>query len=234
MCRKLNAFSVALLMATPLFSSQAIAGDWYLSVNAGYSSPTSKVFNDGTNGTGTPKSDIDADAKYGIALGVEVIPALSLELEYSYASYDTDAGRKLGSDIRALDEFGIDAGIDVDLVTLNVAYEFKNSTNFTPFIKGGLGASFYDVKGDLYVGSFGGGDAGGFLPQTFSYKGDGSEFAFFVGAGVDMTISDQLALILEYRYYDLGDVATDYDVNGDRLQTSLKANDIQLGLKYQF
>ncbi|XPF95982.1 outer membrane protein [Colwellia sp. RE-S-Sl-9] len=234
MSKKYNLLSVAALLTTAAISSQAHAGDWYISANAGYSDPSSKVFNDGTNGPGTPKSSIDSDMRYGIAVGFEVLPALKVELEYSLASYDTDANLALGNDSRALDNFAIDANLDVDLLTLNVSYEFKNTSQFTPFIKGGVGSSFYDASGDLFVGSFGGSDFGGFLPRTFEYEGDGNEFAYFVGAGVAMEVSNQVEVTLEYRYSDLGEVATGYDENGDRLQTNLDTNDIQLGLRYSF
>lgn len=234
MLKKLTSLSVAALLTTTAILSQAHAADWYIAASAGYSDPSSKVFNDGTNGEGTSKSTIESDTRYGIALGLEVLPDLKVELEYSVASYATDASRTLGTETRALDNFGIDASLDVDLLTLNVSYEFKNTSQFTPFIKGGVGSSFYDASGDLFVGSFGGSDFGGFLPRTFEYEGDGSEFAYFIGAGVAMEISNQVTLTLEYRYSDLGEVATSYDENGDRLQTNLDTNDIQLGLRFSF
>lgn len=234
MLKKHTALSITALLTTTVLLSQAHAADWYISANAAYSDPSSTVFNDGTNGPGTPKSSIDSDMRYGIAVGLEVLPDLKIELEYSLASYDTDANRALGNDTRALDSFGIDANLDVDLLTLNVSYEFQNTSQFTPFIKGGVGSSFYDATGDLFVGSFGGSDFEGFLPRTFEYEGDGSEFAYFVSAGVAMEISNQVEITLEYRYNDLGEVATGYDENGDRLQTNLDTNDIQLGLRYSF
>jgi opacity protein-like surface antigen len=212
----------------------AEVGDWYVSGSSGYSEPTSKIFDDGTNGSGTPKSVIDSDAGYRITVGKQLLPSLKMELEYSTASYDTNPMRTSGTGARSPDIIGINANLDVDLLSLNVAYEFNNASKFTPFLKGGVGLTFYDIDGDLFVGSFGGNTFGGALPASFAYSGDGSEFAYFVGAGVDFELSDSLDIIVEYRYSDLGEVATDFDSAGDRIQTDLKTNDVHIGFRYSF
>lgn len=231
--KQLMLTTAALLVGT-VASSQTYALDWYISGSASHSNPSSKVFNDGANGAGNPQVEINSDTKIGFAIGLEISPALKVELEYSRAKYGTDTSRSLGTDGRALDQFSTDADLDVDLLTLNASYEFANTSKFTPYLKGGIGSTSYDMKGDLYVGSNGGDTFGGFLPATFTYEGDGSEFAYFVGAGVSMEVSKQLALTLEYRYADLGEIATEYDDNGDRLQTDMKTNNIQAGVTYSF
>ena len=228
------ASATIILMAGMSLPVQAEASDWYVSGSVGYSDPTSKAFDDGTNGPGTPKSSIDSDTRYRIAIGRQILPSLKVELEYSTARYNTDAARTSGTGVRAPDTIGIDANLDVDLLSLNLAYEFHNESKFTPFLKGGVGSTFYDIDGDLFVSSFGGSTFGGALPASFPYSGDGSEFAYFIGAGVDFELSDSLDITLEYRYSDLGEVATDYDSAGDRIQTDLKTNDVQLGLRYSF
>jgi opacity protein-like surface antigen len=222
------------MMSVMASGSSAYAGDWYISANVGHSDPTSTVFNDGTNGAGNPESSIESDVRYGAAIGLEILPALKLELEYSKASYNTDATRASGTGGRALDTFGTNAQLDVDLVMLNASYEFVNSSKFTPYLKGGVGSTIYDIDGGLFVSSSGGNTFGGFLPATFQYDGDGSEFAYFAGAGVAMELSEKIDITLEYRYSDLGEVATDFDDNGDRLQTDLKTNDIRAGIRYNF
>lgn len=212
----------------------AYAGDWYVSANAAYSDPSSKLFDDGTNGAGTSKSDIDSATRFGALVGFEVTSAFNVELEYSIAGYDSDTSKTLGTGSRELDTFGLDFGLDVNLLTINASYEFENDSKFTPFVKGGLGMTFYDIKGDFYVSSNGGNTFAGFLPASFAYEGDGSEFAYFLGAGVSYELSDNTDLTLEYRYVDLGEVATDYDTAGDRIQSDLQTSDIQIGLRYYF
>ena len=228
------ASATILLMAGVSLPTQAETSDWYVSGRIGYSDPTSKAFDDGTNGPGTPKSSIDSDTRYSVAIGRQILPSLKVELEYSTASYDTDTARTSGTGIRVPDTIGIDANLDVDLLSLNIAYEFINESKITPFLKAGVGSTFYDIDADLFVSSFGGNTFGGALPASFPYSGDGSEFTYFIGAGMDLELSDSLDLTLEYRYSDLGEVATDYDSAGDRIQTDLKTNDVQLGLRYSF
>jgi opacity protein-like surface antigen len=222
------------LLVLNMILPQAYAQDWYVTGSIGSSDPSSRVFNDGTNGAGNPRSSIESDAIYGIAVGYEIYSAFKIELEYSLASYDTDANLVFGNDIRALDQFSTTADIDIDSLMLNVSYGFENSSVVTPYLKAGVGTTFFDIDGDLFVGSFGGDDFGGFLPATFSYEGDGNEFAYFIGAGLSVDIAKQLELTLEYRYSDLGEVATDFDANGDRLQTDFEANNVLLGLRYAF
>lgn len=234
MTKKFILLASAVSLAVTLVPLQAHAGDWYISGNVAHTDSSDKVFNDGTNGAGNPKSSIDSDVRYSVAAGLEVLPALKIELEYSVASYDTDNSRAAGSASRALDTFGTDATLDVDTLTLNAAYEFANSSKLTPFLKGGVGSTFYDVKGDLFVSSNGGNTFGGFLPATFSYDGDGNEFTYFLGAGIAAAVSDEIDVTLEYRYSDLGEVATGFDENGDRLQTDMQTNNIQIGLRYNF
>ena len=132
--------SVTITLLTVMsFPTQVQAGEWYVSGSIGYSDPTSKAFDDGTNGPGTPKSSIDSDTRYRIAIGRQILPSLKVELEYSTASYKTDAARTSGTGVRGPDTIGIDANLDVDLLSLNVAYEFINESKFTPFLKSGYG-----------------------------------------------------------------------------------------------
>ena len=224
-------FALMTGLASPV---SAETGSWYVTGNLGVSDPTSKAFDDGTNGPGTPKSAIDSDSRFEIAVGRQILPSLKVEIAYSFASYDTDPSRKSGTGVRAPDKIGINGNLDVDLLSLNAAYEFLNPSKFTPFLKAGIGTTFYDIEGDLFVSSFAGSTFGGALPASFAYSGDGNEFAYFVGAGVDYELSESLDIILSYRYLDLGEVATDHDSAGDRIQTDLKTNELQLGLRYSF
>ncbi len=216
------------------FAPASQAEGWYVSANAAYSDTSSNALNDGANGAGNPRIEIDSDTRFGIAFGKELLPGFRMELEYATGTYNTDTGRRNGSGIRAADSFGISSDLDVDLVTLGASYEFHNASAFTPFVKVGLGSTFYDMDADLFVSSFGGNTFGGALPATFSYSGSGEDFAYYVGVGTGFDLGESFDLTIEYRYADLGEVATDYDSNGDRIKTDLETNNIQLGLRYTF
>jgi len=215
-------------------TSPAQAEGWYFSANAGYSNPTSKMFNDGTNGAGNPKTEFDSGVPFGLGIGYQLTPSLKVEAKYTSVKYDTDTGLKQGTDTRALDQFGLDGSVDSDIISLNAAYEFNNASKFTPYIKAGIGANFFDAKGDLYVTSSGGNTFDGALPATFSYSGDGRSTAYFLGFGVSSALTNNMDFTAEYLYGDLGEVATDYDENGDRLQSDLKVNTLMLGIEYSF
>lgn len=216
------------------FAPASQAEGWYVSANAAYSDSSSEAWNDGANGAGNPRVDIESDTRFGIAFGKELLPGFKMELEYALGTYDTDTGRRSGSGLRAADSFAISADLDVDLLTLGASYEFRNATAFTPFVKVGLGSTFYDMDADLFVSSFAGNTFGGALPATFSYSGSGEDFAYYLGVGTGFELGEAFELTIEYRYADLGEVATDYDTNGDRIKTDLETNNVQVGLRYTF
>lgn len=220
----------AILLASPLVYAEG----FYLSAGISHTDTNDKIFNDGMNGAGNPKISLDSDIRYGLAIGYEIKPAFNLELEYSKASYDSISDIEPGSGNRSQDEFSIDSTIDADMLTMNVSYGFENSSAFTPYVEAGLGSTFYNIEGDLFVSGFMGTDAGGFLPATFSYKGKGTEFTYFVGLGVAWQLAEKTDLTLSYRHSDLGQISSKYDQNGDRLQAEMKTNDIRLGLKLHY
>lgn len=230
----LPAVAVTFPLLSLVVAGPSHAQGWYLSVNGALSDTDSDAFNDGTNGAGNPASSIDSTTRYGLSLGRALSKAVKLELEYSVASYETDPARAPGSGIRAADTFGITSDLDVDLLTLNASYEFRSESAFRPFVKVGAGTTFFDASADLFVSSFAGDDFGGFLPTTFSYAGDGSEFAYLAALGFAVELNDALDITAEYRFADLGRVATEFDENGDRIQTQLETQNVQIGLRFKF
>lgn len=223
------ATALGMIVAAPVW-----AADWYVSGGLGLSNPSSTVFNDGTNGAGNPKVDINNAGRLNAAVGVAVTPALRFELEYSRATYGTDDSLQSGSGARAVDRFATDAEIKTQSLMLNAIYQFDTQSGLRPFVRAGVGRNRYDMEGGLYVSSAGGNTFGGFLPATFDYSGSGSNFAWQLGLGAAFAVSDTTDLTLEYRYSDFGSVATGYDANGDRLQTDLKASELFVGVRFTF
>ena len=222
------------IAASFLAVSTAQASDWYVSAQGGYASPTSTMFNDGANGAGNPKFDLQSDASIGIAVGREIAPGFKVEASYTTFSTNTDTGLQSGTDGRAADQFGLNASADSKVLLLNAAYEFNTASPFKPYIKAGIGANFFDVKGDLFVSSSGGNTFGGALPAVFSYSGDDRATAYFIGLGITGELSSAVDFTAEIRHSDFGQVATEFDANGDRLQSDLKTNALILGVEYSF
>lgn len=234
---KVKLLSVAATLTMGLMVSiNALAetGDWYVSASLGYIDSSATVFNDGTNGAGNPEADLENDTVVSFAVGKFITDAFKVELAYSEVNFDTNAGLQSGSGIRALDQFGIDAQLDSQFVSLNASYLFLVDKKINPYLKAGLGVNSFEASGDLYVSSFGGNTFGGFLPATFTYSGDDTETGYFLGAGISTGLTDSLDLLIEYRYSDLGELATDFDSNGDRLKTDLETESLGITLEYSF
>jgi opacity protein-like surface antigen len=70
----------------------------------------------------------------------------------------------------------------------NAWFDLGNSSTFTPYIGGGIGYA---------ISKFDGGAV---------YSGVDGNFAWQLGAGVNLAVSDSTALGLGYRYFDAGDV----------------------------
>lgn len=85
---------------------------------------------------------------------------------------------------------------------------------FLPYIAGGV--AFGNVKNSL---SFGGN----------SYTATKTVTGWTAGAGVDYAATDNILLRLEYRYTDFGD--KDFGLG---TRSSVKSNDIRLGVAYKF
>lgn len=162
------------------------------------------------------------------------MPSLSIDAEVSRATYNTDSTLANGTGARAPDTFGLTSDLEVNVLTLGATYEFDTGSAFSPYVRGGAGVTFYDADAALFVSSSGGDTFGGFLPATFPYSGDGSEFTWYAGAGVAVQASENIDVLLEYRYADYGEVATEFDANGDRIQSQMKANTINLGVRFKF
>lgn len=81
-----------------------------------------------------------------------------------------------------------------------VAYDFVNSSNFTPYVKAGLGVSRNTHSATILRS---GGAPAVSLPQNTE-----TDFAWRLGAGVNYRINKNLSVMAEYQYSDLGSTKT--------------------------
>ena len=101
---------------------------------------------------------------------------------------------------------------------LNLYYDFRNSTAFTPYVGAGLGMAF------------------NYANYTFSspgYHGNFDEHSTNLGAGVAYDITDSLAVDLGYRYVNLGYYEVDLP-DGAKLKNQPCNHEFMLGLRYTF
>lgn len=192
-------------------------------------------------------SAIDADVfdydnalggKWAVGVSANVLEkaALRAELEYgdTSASYTEYSGRDNGDPHSNEDRAG---QIDSKTLFLNFYFDIDTGTIFTPYIGAGLGvhnaALDYNFKSGRYS-----------IPET---RTSDWKFAWNVGAGVGVRVTQNLTLDLGYRYSDLGSFGMtaglyydDYNENStyrtkeEHFDYDLKAHEVLLGLRYTF
>ena len=96
---------------------------------------------------------------------------------------------------------------------VNLFYDLKIPGIVTPYGKCGLGTSFNEVEGSLFVNPLGTNVfVGDVYPASESW-----EFAWSLGGGLGICLTRALFLDLEYQYIDLGGASTDYNSVGSAL-----------------
>ena len=171
-----------------------------------------------------------------------------MRAELEYAIFSEVSGKSSWSG--AIEE--IDPPVDFDLrmkqklqaqtLFVNVYYDFRNDTPFTPWVGAGLGMAFVNSKGN-FNGWLEGDD------NTFS-ESLGSKrttnFAWNIGTGVAYEVTENVALDFGYRFVGLGKAETktrsmEIEVLGDPVSMSTRArtknvymHQVMLGLRFTF
>ncbi len=137
-----------------------------------------------------------------IGYGFDVFP-VRLESEIFYQADDADESTAFGVTGEARGERSSYGAL------VNVYFDFENATKFTPFIGGGLGAAKVDISD---------------VTDNFKSSSD-VVFAYQIGAGVAMRITDSVSVDLKYRYYgtsDISDTVADSFDSGDFLTQDIE------------
>ena len=116
-------------------------------------------------------------------------------------------------------------------VLVNVYYDFRNNTRFTPFVS--LGMGYYDLEitaeGEKLKSE---------TTEWSMSKADGSGFAWQLSAGTAYRLTDNLSLDLKYRYYCTdGFTYTNQDTGAIDVYKSkfdYAVHTILLGIRYSF
>ena len=199
----------------------------------------------GTGNDGAPlsaKSDFSAPAGFELGLGHALMPALRLEAFLQYRPRFTLAGQanfvqtsgrqKVSARLSALS--GMFAAY-VDLPQLGL----PRLGPFSPFIGGGVGASYIDIGKTRMKFT---------RTRTIVPGGHNVNFAWMLTAGLDTALTDRLTLEIAYRYTDSGDVETDQGIarvvnragdvlvplNVGRTHAHLASHGVWLSLRYAF
>lgn len=186
---------IATMSATAAFASDAGP---YVSVGAGvFTVPDSKLY-DPSGATGTSQQ-ISYDTGYSVngAVGYDFGINIRTEFEVAYRHADTNSLTPIAA--------GFHFESDISLVSLlaNAFYDFKLPHGFTPYLGGGLGVAFVDIKqGDSIVivnpvtGQF----------NTNNNNSSDTVFAYQVGAGITYALAPKVSLDAGYRYFSTSDI----------------------------
>lgn len=119
-----------------------------------------------------------------------------------------------------LEGIGVSEKYEVGVTSIfaNAYYDFHNTTDFTPYFGGGLGAA--RIKGTVTAKAAG---------ERLSLKASNWDFAWNVGAGVAYNFTDKVALDLGYRYADFGTLTvSDVDL------LDVTGHEVLLGGRFSF
>ena len=149
----------------------------------------------------------------GGAIGVEWSNHLRTELELSHSEIAND--RLFSSS--SPNNFADTGKVSSTYLLGNVWYDIHNSSNFVPYLGGGLGVGWANVTTNF---------------ATFS---QGAAPAFQLGVGVKFNVNEHVAIDVGYRFKDiinLNPTSDDPAFSWD--DKSLASHNFQIGLTYQF
>lgn len=221
--KKILTIAACLLALTLMLSGVAFAekGGFYGSVKVGgsYLDATKTLSSNSTGNNSSSKFDKEAGV-FGLAAGYNWMDSdlpIRTELEYMYTG---DFKYKYSDSNASLTD-----KINLQTLMLNVYWDFYNSTDFTPYINGGVGAAW--VSEDFSTTTI----------STPSNK-TSTNFAFNLGAGVGWSLTESVILDLAYRYDYYGNgkqvTGTSAGVNIESQVKDLGTHKALLGLRYQF
>jgi len=160
--------------------------DWYVSLFGGgsFMDDYRNTFTGGFN----YRQEFDEGFIVGGAVGAEVYPDIRGEVELSYQFNDArDLNVSFGAPVRP------DSG-EVEIVNLlfNLWYDINLDTVIKPYIGGGIGIGFVDIRSRIPAGT--------------AWSDTETAFAFQVGGGFKYAINNYIDIDLSYRFRGVLDV----------------------------
>ncbi|HVT24011.1 MAG TPA: outer membrane beta-barrel protein [Rhizomicrobium sp.] len=112
----------------------------------------------------------------------------------------------------------------------NAWYDFDLGLPVTPYVGGGLGMAMVKISGDLgrYDGST--------LSILRLHEKNDTVFAWQVGAGVSIPISDNMKLFADYRYFAANDAHLKIEpgFHGGSIDADFNSHNLMVGVRFNF
>lgn len=226
---------VAMVFAVLISTGEAFALDTllsplYIAGKIGVSAMSANdIANTSGNGTGpslTKTDSHDTVVPVGAAIGYNWRKhGVSLRTEFEYlnrAGFGYTSNPVLTS---PGNQIGLTSKIGSQTLFVNVYYDFKNATVFTPFVGGGVGWAINKSTTTLNrVGT----------PIFDTFTETQTKFAWNIGTGVALHITEIMIVEFSYRYTDLGGAVWGNTSAIELSTTSLQANEFLVAARYQF
>lgn len=174
----------------------------------------------------------DTGESYTLGLGYQYSENVRFETRYSHKENESDGTKTALTGLGTPSAGTFTDELKSDSLTVDIFYDFANSTKFTPYVKAGVGFSRNSYKADFNVPDL----EVAFGSADYPYgKKTSTEFTWNVGAGASYELTSEWAVFTEYQIQSLGEVATKKDSFGDRwVNDSYLIQEINLGLRYSF
>jgi opacity protein-like surface antigen len=183
---------------------EGVKTDWLDDDNASF-----MHIGDATKGTvgGGISVGYDFNRRYSIPIRSEIEYALFSQVKATKNTYGNFEGYNT--------YWSTKQTFQIQTLFINAYYDFRNSTDFTPYLGAGIGMSFINVKANNY-----GIQENYPNPQDADHHSSpGSKtttnFAWNVGAGISYDFNDYVALDLGYRFAGLGSARTKTALDSD-------------------
>jgi opacity protein-like surface antigen len=124
----------------------------------------------------------------------------------------------------------------------NAWYDFDLGLPITPYVGGGIGMAMVKISGNLGRTNYAGttGEDGELLPRTLSiehlYEKNDTVFAWQLGVGASMPITDTVKLFVDYRYFSANDANLKLAPHfyGGSIVADFNAHTVMAGLRFNF
>lgn len=221
--RILLAVSLVAALSAPVLAGEG-AGGFYLGARAvGSVANMDSVSTSGFAGTSGAIGDSDEVAGLGAVFGYSwgAVP-LRTEVEAGYRfRFDLDARDNVpGSTV------DYESNVSTTSILVNAAFEWRNGSDFTPFIGGTLGWARNSADTTRF-------NLGTSARQTKDNDVDNLAWGGMIG--VDWDFADHWAAGAAYRYINLGEVDTGRFTGGDSVSSDdYVSHDVLLSFYYRF
>lgn len=187
---------------------------------------------------------VDTSFKTGFVLGgnagIEWGSGLRTELELAYRQHNSGKrahitthytiGYQHGSSggrttpLSSRDSANVPANLRLRAWSLmaNAWYDFDLGLPVTPYVGGGLGMAMVKISGDL--------------DSARIYEKNDTVFAWQVGAGVSMPLTDTTKLFLDYRYFaaDAAHLKLEPGYHGGDVNADFNSHSVMVGVRFNF